>query len=359
MILPFTIARGLLLAAILLPGAVLAAPNKIDVFTGGEAGYHTYRIPALAIGASGTVLAFSEARKNSPSDAGDIDLVLKRSADGGVTWGPMQWVHEEGGDAPITIGNPCPIVAGDNIHLFFTRNNRRLFHTHSTDDGASWSDPKERTEMLRGVDFPWVRIGTGPVHGIQRANGELVAPIWYCSAEPGAEGIRYRSGVLLGSPDGSAWRAGGLVPERIPRLNECTVAERADGVLYLNMRAYKAGHRATATSADGGQIWTEPVPDESLPDPTCQGSILRLADGQFAFANIPNATSRSGLALRRSADEGRTWSNARVLETGPSAYSDLAQRGDGTLLCLFERGDQRYNEKIAIAHIDPAWLAAD
>ena len=52
-----------------------------------RAGYHTYRIPSLIVAPKGTVLAFCEGRKNGRGDTGDIDLVLKRSTDGGKTWG--------------------------------------------------------------------------------------------------------------------------------------------------------------------------------------------------------------------------------------------------------------------------------
>ena len=51
------------------------------LFISGEDGYHTYRIPALVVSQKGTVLAFCEGRKYGRSDAGKIDLVLKRSTD--------------------------------------------------------------------------------------------------------------------------------------------------------------------------------------------------------------------------------------------------------------------------------------
>ena len=67
---------------------------QTDVFAEGEAGYHTFRIPALAVSRKGTLLAFCEGRKQSSADHGDIDLVLKRSFDDGKTWGPLQIIHE-------------------------------------------------------------------------------------------------------------------------------------------------------------------------------------------------------------------------------------------------------------------------
>src|SRR5262249_8541099 len=112
---------GLLLAAC--PALATAdIPTRVDVFTSGAEGYHTFRIPALIVSHKGTLLAFCEGRKTSRADHGDVDLMLKRSRDGGKTWGPLQLVHEEGGEAKITIGNPCPVVDQDTgiIWLPFT-----------------------------------------------------------------------------------------------------------------------------------------------------------------------------------------------------------------------------------------------
>jgi len=74
-----------------------------DVFVSGADGYHTYRIPALLVTAGGDLLAFCEGRKNSRSDSDDIDLLVKRSTDGGRTWSPPQLVWDDGAN---TCGNP-------------------------------------------------------------------------------------------------------------------------------------------------------------------------------------------------------------------------------------------------------------
>ena len=57
--------------------------RTVEVFRSGEGGYHTYRIPALIETKKGTLLGFCEGRRGSRSDTGDIDLLLKRSRDGG------------------------------------------------------------------------------------------------------------------------------------------------------------------------------------------------------------------------------------------------------------------------------------
>src|SRR4051812_30297441 len=98
-------------AAVLLTLAAATAhaaePEKTDVFVSGKDGYHTYRIPAAVVTPRGAVLAFCEGRKAGRSDAGDIDLLLRRSSDGGKTWSAIQVVWD---DADNTCGNPCPVV---------------------------------------------------------------------------------------------------------------------------------------------------------------------------------------------------------------------------------------------------------
>lgn len=159
------------------------------VFRKGENGVHTYRIPAIVQTKAGTVLAFAEARHNSGSDTGDIDLVLKRSTDGGKTWGPIITVWD---DAENVCGNPSPVVDRNTgrIILLSTWNNgkdpekkihsresidtRRVFCMYSDDDGLTWSKPKEITRSTKKNRWTW--YATGPCHAIQLTSGRIVIP---------------------------------------------------------------------------------------------------------------------------------------------------------------------------------------
>src|SRR6266496_3358866 len=111
----------------LLPAALLGAPapSETGVFRAGEGGYHTYRIPALITSAKGTLLAFCEGRRNSGSDTGDIDVLLRRSFDNGKTWSAVQTIVDIGED---TIGNPTPVIEWKTgaILLLLTRNPGRV-----------------------------------------------------------------------------------------------------------------------------------------------------------------------------------------------------------------------------------------
>lgn len=84
---------GLSLLAIAMLGAALASPAAATPrpgctsvpYTSGTEGYHTFRIPAVVRAASGAVLAFAEGRVESAGDTGAIQVVLRRSVDGGCT----------------------------------------------------------------------------------------------------------------------------------------------------------------------------------------------------------------------------------------------------------------------------------
>ena len=78
--------------------------DKVDVWTSGEGGYHTYRIPAVLRAPDGALLAFCEGRKGGRGDSGDIDLLMKRSADGGATSSSRCRGAKEGRRA----SSPCP-----------------------------------------------------------------------------------------------------------------------------------------------------------------------------------------------------------------------------------------------------------
>ena len=103
-----TLALAVLLAAAAFSGASAAAPlEQQNVFVARQGGYHTYRIPSLIVTSNQMLLAFCEGRKNASSDTGNIDLMLKRSSDGGKTWSEQQVVWDDG---PNTCGNPCPVA---------------------------------------------------------------------------------------------------------------------------------------------------------------------------------------------------------------------------------------------------------
>ena len=346
--------------------------ESMPLWRGGVDGYHTYRIPALVVTCDRTLLAFCEGRRHSGSDHGDIDLLLKRSTDGGHSWSTQRMVYAEAGE--ITIGNPAPVVDFDTgaVWMPFTRDNRDVLLTHSVDDGVTWSDPVDMTTSVKLPDWSW--YATGPGNGIQlhgdAHRGRLVIPcdhrLTQCQDRP--EGAR--SHVIWSDDRGESWQVG-QATDRM--MNECAVVELGDGRLMLNMRSYrKKGCRAAAFSDDGGATWSACVDRPDLPDPTCQGSLVRHgrpgeSEGDpLLFCNLAMGVEtgrrhgeRVRLTVRLSEDDGRTWPIARVLHEGPSAYSCLASLPNWQIGVLYEAGVQEPYETILFARFSLDWLTGD
>lgn len=313
-------------------------------------GYACYRIPALIRAKDGTLIAFAEARKNSCSDIGNIDLVMKRSTDNGKTWGPLELIWDDGNN---TCGNPAPVLdeTTGTLHLLLTWNfgtddigdinantgtdTRRVYVSSSTDNGASWSQPKEITDDVKRPEWGW--YATGPCHGIQVKSGptagRLVIPCDYI--EIGTK--RGFSHVIYSDDHGASWQIGGISPAE--GANESTVAELSTGELLLNMRN-GGGSRFVANSSDGGLTWTNMRRDPVLVEPTCQGSLLsaEMNGGHQLFFSNPASTRREKMTVRQSLNDGASWTKKVEVYSGPSAYSDLIQISDEAVGILFEGG---------------------
>lgn len=354
--------------ALTLLSCTFAQPSveQKEVFISGEEGYHTYRIPAVIRAANGTLLAFCEGRKSAGGDSGNIDLLLKRSADDGRTWNAAQVVWD---DAENTCGNPCPVLdeTTGTLWLLLTHNlgtdrerdiaartakgTRTVWVARSNDHGVTWSRPIEITSTTKDPSWTW--YATGPGVGIQIKNGphkgRLVIPCDHNYDDEGEKKHLSGSHAIYSDDHGKSWKLG--APIR-PRVNECQVAELFDGrgTLLMNMRSNHGRNvRAQATSTDGGATWTPPVDAQPLLEPVCQASLIRHEPAHVLLFSNPAAKTRIQLTVRSSADDGKTWRELVVLHSGPSAYSSLVALGANEAGCLYERGEKRAYEKITFA----------
>src|SRR4051812_12302050 len=171
--------------------------DKTDVFTARAGGYATYRIPGIVVTGKGTLLAYCEARKTSKSDWGAIDILIRRSTDGGRTWdeprklldltgrvpkNPVAVRQKIGRDGETTHNNPVAVVDRGSGRVFFfcCVEYRRCYHLTSTDDGRTFSDPADVTAAFEAIrsEYSWEVLATGPGHGIQLRSGRLLVPVW-------------------------------------------------------------------------------------------------------------------------------------------------------------------------------------
>lgn len=341
--------------------------NKLNyIFESGTDGYATFRIPALVTTKTGRILAFAEGRVNGKSDTGDIDVVMKFSDDEGKSWSNLMVIRD---DKTNVCGNPAPVVDKKTGEIFLlmtwnlgtdherdiidgkSRDTRRVFVTSSTDNGETWSAPNEITTSVKPENWTW--YATGPCHGIQMENQmfrhRLVIPCDHIEA--GTK--KYYSHSIFSDDHGKTWKLGGTTPQ--DQVNECTVAELADGSLLLNMRNYDRTQktRKVSRSFDGGETWSDIEADPFLIEPICQASMLfHKKKKSLFFLNPAHPDKRLNMTLKSSSGNGKSWEIVKVLYEGPSAYSDITMIGKKTLGCMYEAGTENPYEGIAFEKIE-------
>ena len=372
-----------ILPLIALASITLAAEpmlEKANLFDAGKDGYGLYRIPGIVVTAKGTVLVYCEARKAGGGDWGDIDILLRRSTDGGRTFNAPRKIvtppanvetnpaalKQKLGIGKVTINNPIAIAARDGtVHFLYCIEYARCYYMRSDDDGQTFSQPVDITptfEQFRG-EYAWIVLATGPGHGIELKNGRLIVPVWL-SLGTGGHAHRPSCVSTVYSDDaGKTWNRGQIVANNPEPVNpsESAIVQLADGRVMLNFRSEsKRRLRAVSTSPDGATNWTPSRYEDALPEPVCMGTMVRLDANRILFANPhnPKDGKRLNLTVKLSSDDGLTWPIAKTIELGASAYSDLAVGPDGTIFCFYESGGGTTNPyaHLCLARFNAAWL---
>ncbi|MES4887708.1 sialidase family protein [Streptomyces sp. NPDC096012] len=341
-------------------------------YVSGRGGYDTYRIPAAVTTRRGTVLAFAEGRHDGAGDTGDIDVVLRRSTDGGCTWGRLTVVAAGRGH---TRGNPAPVVdprtgavvlvscanAGTVTEAQIMRGEvapelgRRVFVQRSWDDGRHFTPPADITAQVKPPGWRW--YATGPGHAVALTRGphagRLLVPADHSAAPPagsrdtGRESRYYGGHALYSDDGGRTWHLGFVDADYdgVTNANESSAAQLPDGRLYLSARDQNGrapGNRLDTYSGDGGRTLDRPYAAQPTLNevPVVQGSVLQLSGAAapllFSGPSVPDA--RRAMALWSSTDAGRTFTRLLTLSDRPAAYSDLVQLGRGTAGILYETG---------------------
>ena len=303
--------------------------------------YARFRIPGIVAGADGTLLAYCEARKTD-DDWADIDILLRISHDGGRTFSEPA-VLASGAKVGKTVNNPVMIASRDGLlHFLYCVEygletaGGGVFYRKSTDDGATWSEPRDISAMtspeLRNV------FATGPGHGIELADGTLFVPCWTVLKIHGTEPRSHHPGsvcCLVSKDKGRTWEIGSFVPNgEVSDPNETAAAQLPDGTIVLTVRDGATRCRCYAAAKEG--LSFSPIrklPD--VPDPVCCAGMV--ADGDKLYlTNCGSDRERIDLTLQESRD-GILWENARIIVPGPAGYSDIAISGS-TLFVACEKG---------------------
>lgn len=338
------------------------ANELVDVFVPVEDGYPAIRIPSLVTAQSGTLLAFAEGRQGG--DHSENDIILKRSLDGGETWGPLITVNDQG---ILALNNPQAVVLDSGQILLMYQRSRLgehkassgsgpdsyfTFTQTSNDEGLTWSEPADVSDQVKRSEIV-TSVSSGPGIGIVlrrgKYKGRIIMPF-----NQGPFGD-WRVYAAFSNDDGLSWQMGNVAEgDGKGHGNEVQMVELSDGRLMLNARTQGQGgtkHRKIALSVDGGQSWSPLEIDRSLIDPVCQASILRYSwpeeveprgsGGRILFANPHSQSGRENGMLQVSSDEGVTWSVHSTIYPGGFAYCCLTKLNDGRVGVLFERDEYK------------------
>jgi sialidase-1 len=337
-------------------------------------GVHTYRIPGIVTTNNGTLLAIFDRRLEARRDPqGWCNIGLKRSTDGGNTWEPVQVILDRdywGGLHPRYNGvtDACILVNTQNNDVFVgalwmhgqwingvwegepsdpnaelgrksasmpgmtEKETCQFLLTKSTDDGETWSEPVNMTEIKKPE---WRLYAVAPTNGITLDDGTLVFP----SKVPGNVALTYSK------DGGQTWTVSNLGPRTAGVEN--AIVQLENGSIMVNARRKEnSSYRTVYITPDLGKTWIEhPTSGRVLPDPGCLGSLYKHVYYQngtkksiLFFSNPNSKVRRERMTIRASFDEGMTWpeESSILLDEGISAYSSITSVDDETIGILYE-----------------------
>lgn len=321
-------------------------------------GYRQHRIPALAGTGRGTLVAAYDGRPDLDDLPGPIDLVMRRSTDGGTTWSdPVPARSAVGltghGDASLLADDArpgrllCFHATGTAVGFFecgdgMSDDDPDLLHTDlliSDDEGVTWR-PRRLTAALRrqinaGLDGGRVVAGLFAASGAGtqlRAGphaGRLLQGL--VALVRGAAGPEMYAVVARSDDGGQTWATSPVIG---PGANESALAGLPDGRVLLHVRA--PGRRLAAWSSDGGATFSPLARVEGLLDPGNNGSLAVLPGGTLVASHTADPDLRRRLVLSRSDDAGATWRAAVTLSSSGAGYSVIQPLPDGSLGVLWE-----------------------
>ncbi|WP_223548772.1 exo-alpha-sialidase [Aestuariivivens sp. NBU2969] len=316
-----------------------------------------YRIPAIVTAPNGVLVAAIDERVPSCGDlkwSNDINIVLRRSDDNGITWSKIETVV----DYPLgqSASDPSMIVDKVTGDIFLFYNYMDLNHEKdvyylkvikSSDNGKTWGEPKDITRQISKTewhkDFKFITSG----RGVQTTKGILLHTL-----------VNLQKGLyVFGSKDhGKTWH---VIDTPIAPADESKIVELANGDWMINSRVNSKGFRYVHKSSDNGETWCT-QPDSLLIDPSCNASIIRYTSiisgddkNRLLFSNAKKQGDRMNMTVRISYDEGKTWTKGKTIYSGSAAYSSMTVLNNGDIGLLFEKDN--YTENVFV-RLTLEWL---
>ena len=383
-------------------------PSYSTVFTSGEEGYASYRVPAVMALPNGRILSIAEGRNSTRTDYAENDIVMKYTDDDGQTWSPLFRIAEAGA---ASLNNPTGVYI-EELHRILVlfqeyppkmnsalvrpglkgKNIVRTYVIYSDDYGQTWSKKKEITNEVKQPEA--TSYTTGPGAGIRVTAGPDKGRILIPVNVSGGKNGWYN--YLVASDDlGKSWH---ILPQQSDYgTSESQIVQVGESSFALNARCHRyegievdqpynwnpwnygqvTRNRGMISVNISGErmLWYETQIRQDLPDPLCQGSIIRYSGlngddrsrllfsnpaSQFSYATgkkySRTAPARVNGTVRVSYDNGKTWAHSKRIYGNRFTefqYSVLAHTASNRIACLFEAAPI-----IKMAVFDMKWLTS-
>jgi sialidase-1 len=362
------LAAGIALAAEPVGGPTIAATGKpaesdIEAWLG-EAKFEIQQIfpgerfPNVVVTTDGTVLA----------TWGNKSYRVRRSEDGGDSWGPEITVAEPGFHG----GGVVVDERSGDVLVFVEAGHppAPLTVYRSKDQGKTWQ--AEQVAILPDAkgNVPSMHMNE---HGITLRHGphagRLLRPTRSYAGGNGREfWPQHYTNAIYSDDGGKTWKTSAPFPAN--GTGEATLAELSSGRIYYNSRRHLSTdglnprRRHIAWSNDGGQTWEDLSVSEELPDGDqsrdygLMAGLVRLPiEGRnvLVFSNIDSPDGRKRGMAWASFDGGRSWPVRRLVTDQAFAYSSLdagrpGTASEGWIYLLYEGGGGK------MARFNLAWL---
>ena len=326
-------------------------PVRTVVFKGGDFGSKFYRIPAIVTAKDGSIVAVADKRIESNADLPNpIDIVARRSTDGGKTWSDYITVaaHDSiggTGDAAVVVDQN----SGDILAIYSHGNGlwqdspAQITVNRSKDNGITWGDTININPQILTTDS----LGAQPIkatsafatsgRALQLKDGRIIfALVTRKKGEP-----KFPVYAVYSDDGGYTWNVS-KTPATVDG-DESKIVELNDGTLIMSVRnryrnKYMDNHRIFTYSKDRGETWSEPVAADLI-DPACNGDIITYGDGEIVIHTLPDSPDkRENVSIFISRDNAKTFPEKKLVYEGPGAYSSVTVLPNGDLGVLTEEG---------------------
>lgn len=322
---------------------------RTTLFRPGDYNSQFWRIPAVITAKDGSIVAVTDKRKYSNGDLPqDIDIVSRRSTDGGKTWSePVTIAQGTGynhgfGDCALVLGDGegeiiAGFVGGVGLWNGTPSNPLRHYISRSLDNGLTWSTPLDITDQLYGAgcsispNNTWQSSFFGSGNGLRLNSGRIM---FVAAIRHSANNQTLYNHAVYSDDNGVTWHVSG---QASVGGDEAKVTQLDDGRILMSIR--HSGYRWFNISSDDGETWGSTQSWNDLYNQSaCNGDMIRytsLTQGYeknrllHSFPDYSNG--RRNVSVFVSYDEGTSWSTKKCLVPYSSAYSSLCILPDGTI----------------------------